>query len=120
MSRFPSAPLWQHGRTATAARAAAAADRGDATAKANAIHAYVNQVEAQSGKALTADQAALLIRLATSGHDLLEFGHRQRVEVTQKLIGRFFRQRRQRVTIVPAAEHRPFVVTCRRRLRESP
>jgi hypothetical protein len=38
--------------------------RGDAKSKAGQIGAYVNQVQAQSGKALTPDQAAILTRLA--------------------------------------------------------
>lgn len=44
--------------------AEAAAARGNAQAKAGAIGAFINEVQAQAGKALTADQAAILIRLA--------------------------------------------------------
>jgi hypothetical protein len=40
--------------------AEAAAARGNANAKQGAITAYINEVQAQSGKALTADQAAIL------------------------------------------------------------
>jgi hypothetical protein len=40
--------------------------RGNTTAKAKALNAYVNQVNAQSGKALTAAQAEQLIRIARS------------------------------------------------------
>jgi predicted extracellular nuclease len=46
-------------------RAAAAADaRGDEQAKAGSLRAYVNQLEAQSGKSLTAEDAAYLASLA--------------------------------------------------------
>ena len=41
--------------------AAAKADRKDQEAD---LHAFVNQVEAQSGKSMTATEAATLIRLA--------------------------------------------------------
>lgn len=44
--------------------AAAAAARGNAKAKAAALGSYINDVKAQSGKALTHDQADILIRLA--------------------------------------------------------
>lgn len=44
--------------------AEAAAARGNASAKAGAIGAFINEVQAQSGKTLTAEQAATLIRLA--------------------------------------------------------
>ena len=43
-----------------------AAARGNTTAKTKALNAYVNQVNAQSGKALTAAQAEQLIRIARS------------------------------------------------------
>ena len=43
-----------------------AASRGDARGKEEDLHNYVNQVEAQSGKALTAEHAATLVELA--GH----------------------------------------------------
>jgi hypothetical protein len=43
---------------------AAASARGNTGAKAGALNAYVAEVQAQSGKALTSDQAATLIRLA--------------------------------------------------------
>jgi uncharacterized protein len=42
----------------------AAAD-GDAEAKAEALRAYVNELKAQSGKAIAAERAAFLIRLAS-------------------------------------------------------
>jgi hypothetical protein len=45
--------------------AAAADERGDEQAKAGALLAYVSQVEAQTGKSLTAAQAANLIDLAS-------------------------------------------------------
>jgi hypothetical protein len=38
--------------------------RGDAGAKAGALRAYVNQLRAQSGKSVSAEDAALLIELA--------------------------------------------------------
>ncbi|HEX4565600.1 MAG TPA: hypothetical protein VH138_03170 [Vicinamibacterales bacterium] len=44
--------------------AAAAVSRGDLAAEAGALNAYINQLSAQSGKALTAAQAALLQQLA--------------------------------------------------------
>ncbi|MEX2646412.1 MAG: ExeM/NucH family extracellular endonuclease [Gaiellaceae bacterium] len=48
-------------------RAAEAADaRGNANAKAGALGAYMNELRAQSGKALTADQAELLIELSST------------------------------------------------------
>ena len=44
--------------------AAAAADaRGQAQAKAGSLGAYVNQLRAQSGKAITAERASFLISL---------------------------------------------------------
>ena len=44
--------------------AAAAAARGDTTSKTNQINAFINQVNAQTGKSITSAQAALLISLA--------------------------------------------------------
>ena len=44
--------------------AAAAEARGNAQAKAGAIGAFINELQAQAGKALTAAQAAMLIALA--------------------------------------------------------
>ena len=44
--------------------AEAAAARGNAQAKAGAIGAFINELQAQAGKALTAAQAATLIALA--------------------------------------------------------
>ncbi|MBI2175000.1 MAG: hypothetical protein HYU33_07370, partial [Candidatus Omnitrophica bacterium] len=44
--------------------AEAAAARGNAQAKAGAIGAFINELQAQTGKALTAAQAATLIALA--------------------------------------------------------
>jgi uncharacterized protein len=46
------------------AAAADAAARGNANAKSNQLRAFKNQVETQTGKAFTADQAATLARLA--------------------------------------------------------
>jgi hypothetical protein len=43
-----------------------AAARGQAKTKANILHAFDDEVRAQSGKALTADQAALLVNLAAA------------------------------------------------------
>lgn len=45
-----------------AARASAA--RGGESSKAGQIEAYIHQLEAQSSKVLTAEQAAILIQLA--------------------------------------------------------
>lgn len=44
--------------------AEAAADRGNSNAKAGALGGFINEVQAQTGKALTAEQATVLIRLA--------------------------------------------------------
>lgn len=44
--------------------ASASAARGDATSRTGQLGAFINQVSAQSGKALTAEQAAILTRLA--------------------------------------------------------
>jgi predicted extracellular nuclease len=46
--------------------AEAAAERGDETAKENSLEAFINELEAQSGKALPAVQAEQLIRIARS------------------------------------------------------
>ncbi|HEY8644990.1 MAG TPA: HYR domain-containing protein [Gaiellaceae bacterium] len=46
--------------------AAAAAARGQSKTKANDLDAFDNEVTAQSGKALTADQAALLVQFAAA------------------------------------------------------
>ncbi len=48
------------------ANAQAAAVRGDTKAMDNELAAFVNQVSAQSGKSMTAAQAAILIQLATA------------------------------------------------------
>jgi hypothetical protein len=44
--------------------ASAAAARGDVTTKSNILSAFVSTVAAQSGQAMTTDQAAILTRLA--------------------------------------------------------
>ena len=44
--------------------AKAAEQRGNLMAKAGSLGAYINEVQAQTGKALTAQQAALLVQLA--------------------------------------------------------
>jgi hypothetical protein len=44
--------------------ASAAAARGDVTTKSNILGAFISTVAAQSGKAMTSDQAAILTRLA--------------------------------------------------------
>ncbi|HLO04797.1 MAG TPA: GON domain-containing protein [Symbiobacteriaceae bacterium] len=44
--------------------AMASAAKGNANSKAGQIGAYINQVQAQAGKTLTAEQAAILIQLA--------------------------------------------------------
>ena len=41
-----------------------AASKAKGAARGNLLSAFTNQVRAQTGKALTADQAAVLIRLA--------------------------------------------------------
>ena len=46
--------------------AQASADGGNASAANNQLNAFINQVQAQVGKSLTADQAATLIRLANA------------------------------------------------------
>ena len=45
-------------------RAAAAQSRGDEGAKEGSLNAYANEVRAKTGKALTAEQGAVLIKLA--------------------------------------------------------
>ena len=44
----------------------AAASQGNAKAANNQLNSFINQVKAQSGKSMTSDQAAILIRLATA------------------------------------------------------
>jgi hypothetical protein len=60
----------QHGiansLTAKLSAAAAAAARGDMNAEAAELNAYANEVSAQTGKALTASQAAILTKLAAA------------------------------------------------------
>lgn len=46
--------------------AKAAEKRGNLTAKAGSLNAYANEVQAQTGKTLSAEQAALLLRLAAA------------------------------------------------------
>ena len=49
---------------ALCAKLEAAAAKADRQAQEADLHAFVNQVEAQSGKSMTAEEAATLIRLA--------------------------------------------------------
>jgi len=53
-----------NGLNAKLSAAEAAEARGDAAAKAGAIQAYLNQLRAQSGKALTAREARALAIVA--------------------------------------------------------
>jgi hypothetical protein len=63
-ARFETKPGVANSMAAKLRAAQAAANRGDLKAKAGAIRAYINEVQAQSGKSLTAAQAAILIQLA--------------------------------------------------------
>jgi hypothetical protein len=47
-------------------QAAAAGQRGNLNAKAGIVKAFINQLEAQTGKTIAAEQAAALIQLAWS------------------------------------------------------
>lgn len=62
--QFVTDPGVAVGMVAKLSAAADAAARGNANAKAGAIHAYINQVQALAGKSLTLGQAAILIGLA--------------------------------------------------------
>ncbi len=65
-ARFVSSPGVASALNAKLKAAAAAAERGNAAVKAGAIRAYQNQLRAQSGKSISADDADLLIRLSQS------------------------------------------------------
>jgi hypothetical protein len=63
-AKFSTDPNVDKGLCDKLVAAKAAAARGDLTAKNNILGAYRQQVAAQTGKALTADQAAILTRLS--------------------------------------------------------
>jgi FIMAH domain-containing protein len=64
VARLCGAPGVVDGLTAKLAAAQAAEAKGNLTAKANQLQAFVNQVNAQTGKSLTREAADILIRLA--------------------------------------------------------
>jgi ELWxxDGT repeat protein len=63
VTRFSATPGVALALNAKLAAAADAEQRGNAHAKAGVLGAFAHQVAAQSGKALSADQAAVLLRL---------------------------------------------------------
>jgi hypothetical protein len=63
VTRFSAKPGVALALNAKLAAAADAEQRGNAHAKAGVLGAFAHQVAAQSGKALSADQAAVLLRL---------------------------------------------------------
>jgi type II secretory pathway pseudopilin PulG len=63
---YETNPAVSHSFCATLSLAQAAEDRGDVQAKAAALSAYRQAVEAQTGKTLTAHQASLLITLVAA------------------------------------------------------
>jgi hypothetical protein len=64
VARLCGAPDVVTGLTAKLDAAQAAAARGNGTARANQIQAFINQINAQTGKSITPDNAVILIRLA--------------------------------------------------------
>jgi len=59
-------PVVAQGLTDKLNAIAAAIARGNANAKAGAVGAFINQVKAQTGKSITAEDAATLIRLVVA------------------------------------------------------
>ena len=66
VSQFVTDPGVAQGLTAKLNAIASALAQGNENAKAGIVGAFINQVRAQTGKSITAEDAAILIRLVSA------------------------------------------------------